>query len=398
MAAPYTESLRLRLAEQSPTIGRVRLTSSWWVPDHGRVSLDMVAAGVLPAVACPSLGSLGRAERRFRLASAVSVKLMATVLAADVYLRNLRGSRSNPPGRASADPERRSIYTSALQQFEELLQASRASGSASRPLPLFYALSQGVRALVAARGEQPVVRGHGLGQHNAAAAVDSQVLRLALRKHDNGAFNALLDVMRAPAVPGPVQVGAAWAALPGAGALPKSSWEPDWRPALELSVLSGPHASEIRIGLYGWAANPLLADENVLADMSRTYPSLPHGVNDALEASSPELGPGHWRAHLAWDRTDGELDEVVPLAHGDQRYLQPRIPGADGPLPPIVLWWIVLQGLSLVARYMPEVWAAALQVDDSDQAVPLEWILETALDRLPGLLYNAIYDMVPGDV
>jgi len=61
----------------------------------------------------------------------------------------VRATRARPPALACDGPRRR-IYGAALAQFDELLAASRASGPASRPLTLFYALSQAGRAIAAA--------------------------------------------------------------------------------------------------------------------------------------------------------------------------------------------------------------------------------------------------------
>jgi hypothetical protein len=58
---------------------------------------------------------------------------------------------------------RKRTFRAALQQFEELLGAAETVGSASRPLLLFYALSQAGRAITAARGSMPwELRRHGL--------------------------------------------------------------------------------------------------------------------------------------------------------------------------------------------------------------------------------------------
>ncbi|MBF6605700.1 MAG: hypothetical protein IVW53_08995 [Chloroflexi bacterium] len=66
----------------------------------------------------------------------------------------LRASLFAPPAAATADAQRAATYRAALQQFEELLHAAEATGYAARPLPLFYALSQAGRAIVASRGSE----------------------------------------------------------------------------------------------------------------------------------------------------------------------------------------------------------------------------------------------------
>ncbi|WP_416071590.1 YaaC family protein [Streptomyces sp. ME02-8801-2C] len=55
----------------------------------------------------------------------------------------LRETRSDPPGWAgSGNAARRKTYNAALEQAEQLLKAAAQVGPASRPLLLFYGLSQ----------------------------------------------------------------------------------------------------------------------------------------------------------------------------------------------------------------------------------------------------------------
>jgi hypothetical protein len=85
-----------------------------------------------------------------------------------------------------------------------------------------------------------------------------------------------------------------------------------------------------------------------------------------------------------------ELDAIVPTARGtDERMLLPRV-GGQAFLSPLMLWWLLLFGLSMIARYDPEVWVAALNINDSQQAVPIESALEMALGVLPDLILEAL--------
>lgn len=65
-------------------------------------------------------------------------------------LYGIRATRASPPGHAGEDEDRRQVYGAALAPFDELIEAASAVGPASRPLPLFYALSQAGRAIAAA--------------------------------------------------------------------------------------------------------------------------------------------------------------------------------------------------------------------------------------------------------
>ncbi len=75
------------------------------------------------------------------------------------------------------------------------------------------------------------------------------------------------------------------------------------------------------------------------------------------------------------------------------RLLLPRAGGNDA-LSPLMLWWLLLFGLSSIARYDPELWVAALDVNDSQLAVPIEAALDIALDALPELILAALTDRV----
>jgi hypothetical protein len=53
-------------------------------------------------------------------------------------------------------------------------------------------------------------------------------------------------------------------------------------------------------------------------------------------------------------------------------------------------WWAVLYALSMVARYEPDSWVGLLDVDKSQFAVPLEGLLEDALEVAPHLVLDAL--------
>src|SRR6266487_4757283 len=98
---------------------------------------------------------------------------MATLMTQDdrIIRYRLRLARTNAQWGAPSDPARKRTFSAALQQFEELLQAAEAVGPASRPLPLFYALSQAGRAITAARCVRNwELRGHGLQMPDASGA------------------------------------------------------------------------------------------------------------------------------------------------------------------------------------------------------------------------------------
>jgi hypothetical protein len=75
------------------------------------------------------------------------------------------------------DPERRAVYSAASEQFKQLLSASATVGFAARPLTLFYALSQGVRAIAAAAVSAPnwQPQAHGVAQRKSQSVVSASI-------------------------------------------------------------------------------------------------------------------------------------------------------------------------------------------------------------------------------
>ncbi len=95
-------------------------------------------------------------------------------------------------------------------------------------------------------------------------------------------------------------------------------------------------------------------------------------------ADAPNL-PGHLRT----------LQRVAPGAEDfGPQWLRPAVSGVA--LSALMTWWALLFTLSMVARYEPAGWMAALDYDHSDIAAPLEQLLDTGLARVPGLVYDAL--------
>jgi hypothetical protein len=314
---------------------------------------------------------------------------------AEHHMRALRASRADPPGRATDDPPRRATYNAALQQFEELLGAARVVGPASRPLPLFYALSQAGRAIVAAYGDQSVITGHGLAEDREVQPEDLLHRRIyrAAKKDGSDAFGAVARATGSGDLVSGAEIGALWAALPSSYRVPPESWHPDWR--LALGVTTGflaRHTDEgVALLLTNMGGNPLVPSFGIFHD--HRYPTLPSDTKAALRGG--EFAPGNWIADLTIPTDEEEetvLDKIAPKAYdGDDRALIPTLPGESQLLSPLMLWWALLFALSIVARYHPGPWSSALAVEGSKQAVPLEALLAQAVDRLPPLVYQAIF-------
>jgi hypothetical protein len=53
-------------------------------------------------------------------------------------------------------------------------------------------------------------------------------------------------------------------------------------------------------------------------------------------------------------------------------------------------WWILLYSFSIRAQYEPRRWVALLDLDKSEAAVSLRYVLEEALTALPHLVLEAL--------
>jgi hypothetical protein len=307
--------------------------------------------------------------------------------------RNLRATRAEPPGRAADDDYRRALYGASLEQFEQLLRAAETVDAAARPLPLFYAISQAGRAIVAAHGDSPDIASHGLAEdrkHTPHDLLQRRIKRVTSDKGDD-AFGAVAKATGSPDITGKVEIGAVWAALPETYRVPPASWLPDWRMALWLMKQPGDAPPDkARMQLWSMGGNP---HHGPIETLKGRYPTLPPDTEWYGKAESGDLGgPGNWAIVVLWDE-EHDLDKIAPTVgttDANARQLIPTLPGQEAILSPLMTWWLLLFGLSIFARYHPGLWLRALQVDASDSAVPLEAVLDSGLGVLPRLVYDAV--------
>ena len=303
----------------------------------------------------------------------------------------IRMTRAEPPGKASTDSDRRATYGASLQQFDELLDAAGASGHASRPLPLFYALSQAGRAIAAAHSETWRVRSHGLAEDRSAAGDDPLLRRVQRRARGDDAFSSVCAALNVPDPFGSsgIEIGAAWAALPSLnGFLPH--WAEEWYPVLQAFNDGLPDADRV-MKLHAPSHAPRPRD----GLPATAYPSVPAGFEfEPAEYPEIPLDPTTFRLGAVRWGPARTTPSVFDVTHSDtrerERWLLPAPPGSDQPFVPLTAWWVLLFGLSIFARYDPGLWSASLNLDSSDRAVPLRLLLDDALESVPDLIAEAL--------
>ncbi|WP_418606625.1 YaaC family protein [Georgenia sp. SUBG003] len=69
------------------------------------------------------------------------------------------------------------------------------------------------------------------------------------------------------------------------------------------------------------------------------------------------------------------------------------VPGESArALRPLMSWWTVLYALSMLARYAPSRWTETLTLADSQIASRIEFLLDSAIDAVPELLWGSAPD------
>ncbi|MEV6548758.1 hypothetical protein AB0M57_08590 [Streptomyces sp. NPDC051597] len=74
-------------------------------------------------------------------------------------------------------------------------------------------------------------------------------------------------------------------------------------------------------------------------------------------------------------------------------YAFPALGSMTGPVHPLLAWWAVLFGLSILARYEPASWAEIIDIDSSSAANAVEYLLDQAIVVVPHMALIAIKDV-----
>jgi hypothetical protein len=295
--------------------------------------------------------------------------------------REIRALRSHPPGRAGKG-DRKRVFGSALEQAEQLLTAAGAVGYASRPILLFYGLSQAGRAIAAAStaadNNSYRLSGHGIK----ALDLDQRPPLPGLTVKDDGlgSFTQLAQLLGSVSLPRGAPLGQLWATIPDLLTTRLEPTSPQHLPVLQLQYVAGQadagHFPQVMVWIVGLPPQPggyrngNITKEEESAILS-SYPTL---------AGSQPLEPVWYPVRADFqDRSTVRLlpSGVYPDALGQpyrddrDRWVFPPLDDRGEPLHPLLAWWALLFALSMLARYEPASWISALDADASPNAVPL---------------------------
>jgi hypothetical protein len=286
----------------------------------------------------------------------------------------IRALRADPPGKATAG-DRRKTFGAGLEQFEQLHSVARDAGAASAPILLFYALAQAGKAILAAHaGEDWQASGHGL-----SIRIESdEIAKTVVKPNGDGLFQAVSRATASAVLSAPLTLGEVRARVPR---LPRSQGlEPE---GVRLLTVSSEPVDQRVIRDERGSLLPAGEDGRALKDLC---PALANAEINTREQGSYAV----INLDFASDGEAAAFDAFLWPYLG-QRFL----PTADKTPSGLMLWWMILLGLSSFARYEPARWTAAINPDESTVAVPLEQTLEIAAVHLPALVLEGLTRAAP---
>jgi len=327
----------------------------------------------------------------------------------------LRALRTATPGLA-VRADRRRVFSSALEQAEQLFGAAASVGVATKPLLAFYGLSQAGRAVAAVHAADAWrLSGHGIR----AGRIDGRgkpLAELTVDPEAGGSFGRLVNVLESSTVPVQTRLGDLWPLLsetarhplPGSGddrSLSVRADDTGWAtgiPAVRVEEIPVRFAEMVEPE-PGYVSS-LGADYSAQADaldryLSR-YPTLSNRAAFAAGGQPIGLqlgGDGTCSVNFRWPDeavtkypSPDALGAAVGVRSRGVWRVYPSLDDGDRPVHPMLVWWAVLFRLSMLARYEPEEWEAMTNVNTSTDAVPIEHLLGAAMSAVPELLFHVL--------
>jgi hypothetical protein len=302
--------------------------------------------------------------------------------------RRVRSLRAQPP--IGVLDDRRLLFAAALEQAEQQFLAAAAIGVQSRPLNLFYGLSQAGRALAAALAPahgSPFVSGHGircLGLRDAVRDPLNGFPGIQVRSEGaiSTSFRTLSNLLNSAPLDSAVRLGDLWAMLV----------EPHLHERLEhhdnpVLIMSARQNNDdtLLVTVVGLRCDFEATD---LSDLSRLYPAL-EGMAFKRVSGMSAGSAGEETCSVELVHRGGHTDSVG-FDYRGSRVILPAVGIPPMEIHPLMVWWAILYALSMLARYHPEAWTILTDVDRSEFAVPIEYLLDVAQDSVPDVLWRTL--------
>jgi len=317
-----------------------------------------------------------------------------------------------------------------MEQAEQFFTAAEAVGPATKPVLLFYALSQASRSIAAAsvsaaQAHWRLGGGHGLTVGPMQGVGTSGLSSLTMQDHGRGTFTGLANILSVASLPSETKLGDLWCLIPGLNlaslqgmgggtplvlqreeALTAGGYHiPSRRTRVTVSPLPG---TIVRTGLppgqaMGDLQGEIEAQRSAASVYLNQYPTLagwsflvPDGNPIGAMWLTAEAGKVPiMLGHSGGDPSTEEADLASrTFNYQGESYAFPRVGGSDLAAHPLLIWYAVLYGLSMLSRYEPRAWAGLIDIDLSKDASPIEAALEEAGRSLPQVILQTLHDVV----
>jgi hypothetical protein len=315
--------------------------------------------------------------------------------------------------------DRGGAFTAALEQAEQLWRASDAVDLVASPILVFYGFAQAGRAICAA----------GVKDKNGWRPKEGHGLHFGLDPRPSGELMDLSAAWIEPSGEGLIQLVASVLDSPVlarrttlAELISSLNWETyfefekcGYRRPLDASPVNMGAAGLTGICLLRvppalvskdenkWYADPAI--EEVTKWLSN-YPSvaaLGTPAKAKLVDRLPSMTEVVTAIELGWEMPDAEADASHPLGKlvdisygGEGGVFLPAVGGNTEAMHEVVLWWLILYGFSMLARYYPDAWLRVLDTDKSELAVPIDHLFSVARSELASMVFTVLNDMRQG--
>ncbi|MGZ3303803.1 MAG: YaaC family protein [Isosphaeraceae bacterium] len=349
--------------------------------------------------------------------------LLATPAA--VAWRQLRTIRSSPPG-AAQNGDRRAVFGAALEQAEQFFSAAGSVGPATKPVLLFYGLSQATRSIAAASvsTEEEAWRlpgGHGIKARAMQGVVNFGLASLTLQDRGRGGFTVLAEILNAASLPSETRLGDLWcllpdmrmAPLPGMGEgtpLELQRLEPPtnvrfYVPSPRTTVIVSPLPRRIAdTGLPNGIAisdlgGPIEEQRQAATAYLNRYPSLrgwSFYQSDPNPIGAMITSDDTCQVAIMLGESRNEQEQIADVAtktfnYQGTAFAFPSVGDSELSTHPLLLWYAILYGLSMLSRYQPKEWSRLINIDLSEDASPIEGALDEAMRSLPQLILETLH-------
>lgn len=323
--------------------------------------------------------------------------------------RTIRTARADPPERFASvlKGERMVIFQTALEQAQQQFTAATSVGYESRPLNLFYGISQAGRALAAASPElyarHPDEKNrrwqsssHGLEFTPSGSLGDFWKQVMSVKPSKGDTFSRTSAALSSPYEDvGTVELGSLATQFP--------QFLMEWR-----SFGGWPHAlsdgdsSRLTGSPPHFVLREFKGDPTVEAIRSYTspYPALRDLTIRVDDVGIPLLDSSGDVSVLVEDELIEGREYRKHLrasaSYLGSRYVLPAAGRSHRALHPLMSWWLVLYSFSMLARYHPKEWTEALTLTASPVASQVEFLLDVAVTTVPEMLARELWDEPAG--